>query len=187
MLGRDSSDDIWSRFVLDLVIWPEQVTLVSRTQPSGPLCLWQCFITKEDGSILLGLKSLVFESYALLMDAQFIYWKLEKMHLDLKYGFAYWKYFILNYGFVYWKCRLAKGLLARIPTGFTVTLLLQLWTLLRVLWILEIFGPIYYCPTPILLVLNLLSTNSMFTTLFPTLPITVTWLKRNSQYIQSKI
>ena len=87
------------------------------------------FITKEDGSILLGLKSLVFESYALLMDAQFIYWKLEKMHLDLKYGFAYRKYFILNYGFVYWKCRLAKGLLARIPTGFTVTLLLQFWML----------------------------------------------------------
>ena len=26
-----------------LVIWTEQVTLVSRTQPSGPLCLWQCF------------------------------------------------------------------------------------------------------------------------------------------------
>ena len=34
MLGRDSADEIWSRFVFELVIW---------TQHSGPLCLWQCF------------------------------------------------------------------------------------------------------------------------------------------------
>ena len=34
MLDRDSEDEIWSRFVFKLVIW---------TQPSGPLCLWQCF------------------------------------------------------------------------------------------------------------------------------------------------
>ena len=34
MLGRDSEDEIWSRFVFELVI---------RTQPSGPLCLWQYF------------------------------------------------------------------------------------------------------------------------------------------------
>ena len=40
--GRDS-EDVWSRFVFELVIWPKEVTLVSRTQPSGPLCLWQCF------------------------------------------------------------------------------------------------------------------------------------------------
>ena len=33
MLGRDSEDEIWSRFVFELVIW---------TQSSGPLCLWQC-------------------------------------------------------------------------------------------------------------------------------------------------
>ena len=31
MLGRDSKDGIWSRFVY-----------LSRTQPSGLLCLWQC-------------------------------------------------------------------------------------------------------------------------------------------------
>ena len=36
------SEDVWSRFVFELV-WPKEVTLVSRTQPSGPLCLWQCF------------------------------------------------------------------------------------------------------------------------------------------------
>ena len=34
MLGRNSEDELWSRFVLEFVIW---------TQPSGPLCLWQCF------------------------------------------------------------------------------------------------------------------------------------------------
>ena len=43
MLGRYSEDQIWSRFVFELVIWPKQVTLVSWTQPSGPLCLLQCF------------------------------------------------------------------------------------------------------------------------------------------------
>ena len=32
--GRDSEDEIWSRFVFEIVI---------LTQPSGPLCLWQCF------------------------------------------------------------------------------------------------------------------------------------------------
>ena len=40
--GRDS-EDVWSRFVLEFVMWPKEVTFVSRTQPSGPLCLWQCF------------------------------------------------------------------------------------------------------------------------------------------------
>ena len=51
VLGRDS-EDVWLRFVQELVIWPKElviwpkeVTLVSRTQPSGPLCLWQCFIS----------------------------------------------------------------------------------------------------------------------------------------------
>ena len=33
MLGQNSEDEIWSRFVFELVI---------RTQPSGLLCLWQC-------------------------------------------------------------------------------------------------------------------------------------------------
>ena len=41
MLGRDSQDEIWSRFVFELVIW---------TQPSGPLSLWQCLLkmTSDD-------------------------------------------------------------------------------------------------------------------------------------------
>ena len=42
MLSRDFEDEIWSRYVFELVIWPQEVTLVRRTQPSGPLCLWQC-------------------------------------------------------------------------------------------------------------------------------------------------
>ena len=43
MLGGDSEDEIWSRFVFEFVIWPQEVTLVRWTQSAGPLCLWQCF------------------------------------------------------------------------------------------------------------------------------------------------
>ena len=35
MLNRDSEVEIWSRLVQELEI---------RTQPSGPMCLWQCFL-----------------------------------------------------------------------------------------------------------------------------------------------
>ena len=31
--------------MIELVIWPQEVTLARWTQPSGPLCLWQCFLT----------------------------------------------------------------------------------------------------------------------------------------------
>ena len=41
MLSWDSEDEMWSRFVFELVIWPQEVTLARW--PSGPLCLWQCF------------------------------------------------------------------------------------------------------------------------------------------------
>ena len=44
MLSRDSEDKIWSRYVFELVIWLREVTLARWTQPSGPLCLWQCLI-----------------------------------------------------------------------------------------------------------------------------------------------
>ena len=33
---------------LELVIWPKEVTWVTRFQPLGPLCLWQCLWTKLD-------------------------------------------------------------------------------------------------------------------------------------------
>ena len=42
MIRRDYDDEMWSRFVFELVTWPQEVTLVRWTQPSGPLCLWQC-------------------------------------------------------------------------------------------------------------------------------------------------
>ena len=32
----------WGLFIKSN-IWPKEVNLTSRTQPSGPLCLWQCF------------------------------------------------------------------------------------------------------------------------------------------------
>ena len=41
--SRDYENEIWSRFFSELVIWPKEVSLVTRTQLSGPLCLWQCF------------------------------------------------------------------------------------------------------------------------------------------------
>ena len=44
MLGRYSEDENRSRFMFVLVMWPKQVTLVSWSQPSGPLCLWQYLI-----------------------------------------------------------------------------------------------------------------------------------------------
>ena len=47
MLSRDSDFDFDSIFVFELVIWPEEVTLIRWTQPSGPLYLWQC-LEKRD-------------------------------------------------------------------------------------------------------------------------------------------
>ena len=32
----------------ELVIWSKEVTFVTRTQPSGPLCLWQCFLPSRE-------------------------------------------------------------------------------------------------------------------------------------------
>ena len=43
MLGRDSDEEIRSRFVEELVTWPKEFTLVNRAQPSVPFCLWQHF------------------------------------------------------------------------------------------------------------------------------------------------
>ena len=46
MLSRCSEDEMWSRVMFELLLWPQEVTLAKWTQPSGPLCLWQCFIHK---------------------------------------------------------------------------------------------------------------------------------------------
>ena len=42
MLSRDSKDEMWSRFMFELLIWLQEVTLARWTQPSGPFSLWQC-------------------------------------------------------------------------------------------------------------------------------------------------
>ena len=44
MLSQDSEDEMWSRFMFELLIWLQEVTLARWTQPSGPLCLWQCLL-----------------------------------------------------------------------------------------------------------------------------------------------
>ena len=50
MFGWDFEVDPWSRLwrwnlikICEIVTWPQEVTLLRWTQPSGPLCLWQCF------------------------------------------------------------------------------------------------------------------------------------------------
>ena len=52
--------EFWSKCLVEilkmkfeLVIWPKKVILERWTQPSGPLCLWQCFIFEDvrDGEI----------------------------------------------------------------------------------------------------------------------------------------
>ena len=36
---------LWSWCLIKILkMFDQEITLVSRTQPSGPLCLWQCFI-----------------------------------------------------------------------------------------------------------------------------------------------
>ena len=59
--SRDSEDEMRSRFVFELVIWPQEVTLARWTQPSGPLCLWQCFqlslLIRSFGSIWRDLEA----------------------------------------------------------------------------------------------------------------------------------
>ena len=47
MLSRDSEDEMWSRLMFELLIWLQEVTFARWTQPSGPLCLWQCLQTNQ--------------------------------------------------------------------------------------------------------------------------------------------
>ena len=54
MLSQDSEDEMWSRFMFELLIWLQEVTLKRWTQPSGPLCLWQCFLSLS-GDLGIGL------------------------------------------------------------------------------------------------------------------------------------
>ena len=59
MLSRDSEDEMWSRFMFELLIWLQEVTLARWTQPSGPLCLWQCLLLFFTFWITFSLDSLV--------------------------------------------------------------------------------------------------------------------------------
>ena len=71
MLSRDSEYEMWSRFVFELVIWPQQVTLARRTQPSGTLCLWQCSYLCTNLSVLFFWCKITFMvSYCCV----FLYW-----------------------------------------------------------------------------------------------------------------
>ena len=54
MLSRDSEDEMSSRFAFELVIWLQDVTLARWTQPSGPLCLWQCLLWQRPPSYRSG-------------------------------------------------------------------------------------------------------------------------------------
>ena len=48
----DASSRFWRWNLIKICvwtcIWPTVVTLVSWTQPSGPLCLWQCIVLTEN-------------------------------------------------------------------------------------------------------------------------------------------
>ena len=50
MFSQDFEVDAWSRFwrwnLIKICVWTCNMTLARWTQPSGPLCLWQCFIYK---------------------------------------------------------------------------------------------------------------------------------------------
>ena len=53
MLSRDSEDEMWSRFMFELLIWLQEATLARWTQSSGPLCLWQCLFISDGIAIVL--------------------------------------------------------------------------------------------------------------------------------------
>ena len=59
-------------------IWDFEVSLVSRTQPSSPLCLWQCFFSQMEctNKVVMHNSNLTLDSYSLLTD--FSIWALKK-------------------------------------------------------------------------------------------------------------
>ena len=99
--------------------------------------------------------------------------KIEKDSPWLEICFCILKIFHIEFWFCILKCQLAKGLLARIPTGFTVTLLLQLWNwnawlILRVLDARDLLV-LLTTPMAMLLVFSVLLIKNMVTTLFSTI------------------
>ena len=63
MLGRDSEDEIWSRFVSEVVVW---------TQSSGPLCLWQCLYLPIWMPVNISLLLCIFNWYAYNCKAKYV-------------------------------------------------------------------------------------------------------------------
>ena len=86
MLGRDSEDEIWSRFVFEPVIW---------TQPSGPLCLWQCFEQVE-----LSLHRLLIDNWYFLGNSKPTH-EVQEKHLAKKIDVKYLYFFV--FPFSRWK------------------------------------------------------------------------------------
>ena len=73
--------DVWLRFLVDaesrflrwnsikICVWTCNMTLTRWTQPSGPLCLWQCFIW-----FLLTILNSVFDDIGLPVENIFLLW-----------------------------------------------------------------------------------------------------------------
>ena len=80
MLSRDSEDEMWSRFMYELLIWLQEVTLARWTQPSGPLCLWQCFNTLEP----LWKSALHHTQISPTSENESYIWRLFNLHLPQK-------------------------------------------------------------------------------------------------------
>ena len=68
---------MWSGFVFELVIWLQEVTLARWTQPSGPLCLWQCFYSNAHTCFLAHFSWAVWD---FPNSAQFLLWKGSDIH-----------------------------------------------------------------------------------------------------------
>ena len=77
-------------FVFELVIWPQEVTLAIWTQPSGPLCLWQCLVLRigMDGAV----KKRVPHHFNLLHHGR-VNTELSKIHEDLEESLLIKKWF----------------------------------------------------------------------------------------------
>ena len=54
VFGWDFEVDAWSKFwnLIKICVWTCNMTLARWTQPSGPLCLWQCLTLPIDNAML---------------------------------------------------------------------------------------------------------------------------------------
>ena len=138
MLSRDSEAEMWSRFVFELVIWPQEITFARWTQPSGPLCLWQCFI-------LL----LVFPVWPLIISIRPFPWRTPFLleHKSACYWFS-------NKTPFYWKRRspelnLRKSPILFLPREFSAWSVAMHWKKLQVHSFLEKVTKQYLVAAPL--------------------------------------